>query len=158
MGKKEIRVIHIPRWVTVALLILVTAAMAAAIYALSGHAYRLEPSFAEIILMARKYDRGMATNSALLATIAPAAADILFFLPWGALAFLSFDPADGKRGRAYAATLLVGVAFALTLVAWQLFLPTRVTGWPDVVWNALGCAGGASLGHARKRVRIRFET
>jgi len=36
-------------------------------------------------------------------------------------------------------------------------LPTRVIAWQDVIWNAAGCMAGAALGHARKRVRVRFE-
>ncbi len=157
MGKKEIRVIHVPRWVTILLWILVSAAMTLTIYLLSGHAVRREPSFAEIVSMLRRYDNRSLNNSALLATLAPAAADILFFVPWGALAFLSFDHQTRRRRGVYVATVLLGVAFALALVAWQQMLPTRVTGWTDVAWNAVGCACGAALGHARKRVRIRFE-
>lgn len=154
MGKKEIRIVHVPRWVTVVLLAGVSAAMALAIDLLSGHAYRLQPSLAEIISMVR---RQPATKSAVLATIAPATANFLFFVPWGALAFLSFDRANLRRASLYGVTLAVGVAFALALVAWQEVLPTRVTAWQDVLWNAAGCAGGAALGHLRKRVRIRFE-
>ncbi len=157
MGKSEIRVIRVPRLVTVSFLILVSAAMALTIDLLSGHAYLREPSLADIISMVWRFNRGSATTAALLATIAPATADILFFVPWGALAFLSFDHAGRSRGLAYGTTIIVGVAFALGLVAWQEMLPTRVTGWLDVVWNAAGCAAGAALGHARKRVRIRFE-
>ncbi len=157
MGKREIRVIHVPRWVTIALWLLISGAMALTIYLLSGHAYRHEPSFAEIASMLQRYGDRSLSKSVVLATMAPATADILFFLPWGALAFLSLDRADRPRRRVYAASVLLGVAFALALVGWQQMLPTRVTGWLDVVWNAVGCAGGAALGHARKRVRFRFE-
>ena len=150
MGKSEIRIIHVPRWVTIALWILVTAAMISAINLLSGHAYHRESSFGDIAAM-------MSSSSVLLATIAPAMADILFFLPWGALAFLSLDGSGRPRNKVYLATLAIGVAFALALIAWQQWLPTRVTGGVDVLWNAAGCAAGAALAHARKRVRVRFE-
>jgi hypothetical protein len=157
MGKNEIRVIHVPRWVTVALWILVTAAMVSTIHLLSGHAYHRQSSFAEVAAMVYRYDQGTASSSVLLATIAPATADALFFLPWGALAFLSLDGAERPRKRVYLATIALGVAFAFALVAWQQWLLTRVTEGVDVLWTAVGCAAGATLAHARKRVRVRFE-
>jgi hypothetical protein len=156
MGKREIRIVQVPRWITVFLLVLVSAAMTTAIYLLSGHAYRREGSFPEVLSVLRP-DRGSVSSTAVLASTAPAVADILFFIPWGVLAFLSFDRSGVPRSRVYAATVLVGVAFALALIAWQQSLPTRVTDWLDAPWNAVGCACGAALGHARKRVRIRFE-
>jgi VanZ family protein len=131
--------------------------MASAINLLSGHAYHRESSFGDVAAMVYRYDRGTASSSVLLATIAPAMADILFFLPWGALAFLSLDGSGRPRRKVYLATVVLGVAFALALIAWQQWLPTRVTGGVDVLWNAAGCAAGAALAHARKRVRVRFE-
>ncbi len=150
MGKRETRVIRVPRWVTVMLLLLVSAAMIAGIFALSGHAYRKEQSLADIVSAA-------GGTVPILAAMAPAIADILFFLPWGFLAFLSLERPDRPRRTVYGATMIVGVAFALGIVAWQEALPTRVTGWFDAMWNTAGCAAGAVLGHARKRVRVRFE-
>ena len=157
MGKREIHVVQVPRWVTVLLWLLVSVAMAVAIFFLSGHAYRREASFTDIVSMMRRDDQGSASNSAILATIAPAIGDILFFLPWGALAFLSLDGPNRSRKSIYAATVALGVAFALALTAWQTVLPTRVTGGIDCLWGAVGCGAGAALGHARKRVRVRFD-
>jgi hypothetical protein len=157
VGKSELRTIRVPRWATFLLLLIVSAAMVAAIHFLSGKAYVHDRnSVAELISIILRYDRGQMSNAALLATIAPAVADALFFVLWGALAFLFFDR-EGHRAATYAVTMTVGVAFALALIAWQQVLATRVTGWYDAVWFALGCASGAALGHARKRVRIRFE-
>jgi hypothetical protein len=104
-----------------------------------------------------RYDRGALSNDALLATAAPGIADILFFMPWGALAFLAFDGGEGHRLRTYLLTLAVGLTFALGLVAWQSALPTRVTGWEDAGWNTFGCLAGAVAGHLRKRLRVRFD-
>ena len=148
MGKSETHVVHVPRWVTVLLLLAVSAAMVEAIHLLSGRAYLRESSFRLV----------SATASSLLAIIAPAIADALFFLPWGALAFLSLDRAAQPRKTTYFAVIALGVAFALGLVAWQTVLPTRVTGGVDAMWNAVGCTVGATLGHARKRIRVRFES
>jgi hypothetical protein len=148
----------VPRWVTSSLLGILSVGMAGLILALSGRAYlgaRL--TVPEVVSLIHRYDRGGMSNDALLATAAPAIADILFFLPWGVLAFFAFDGGEGHRLRTYLLTLAVGVTFALGLVAWQSTLPTRVTGWDDAGWNAAGCLGGAIAGHLRKRLRIRFD-
>ena len=158
VGKPEARVIVVPRGVTITLLLLVTAAMVATIFFLSGRAMlRDRMSVAEVVSLIWRYDQGSLGNVALLASIAPALADAIFFLPWGALAFLSFDGREERRGRTYALVIGLGVAFALVLAAWQDMLPTRVTGWDDVSWNTMGCLAGATVAHLRKRVRIRFE-
>lgn len=158
MGKSEVNVVLVPRAITVILLLTVTALIAGAIYFLSGRATMVgRLTLTELLSLVRRYDRGSIGNDALLATIAPAVADLLLFMPWGVLAFLAFDRGEGRRVTTYAFTIGVGVAFALVLVAWQNRLPTRVTGWYDAVWNSAGCVAGATLGHLRKRVRIRFD-
>lgn len=158
MGKQTIRTIPVPRWVTIALLVILSAAMVAVVAFLSGRAYlRQQLTIPEIVSLVHRYDQGALSNDAILATVAPGIADALFFLPWGALAFLAFDGGEKRRFRTYLLTLAVGVTFALGLVVWQRVLPTRVTGWGDAGWNMLGCSAGAVCGHLRKRVRIRFE-
>ena len=154
MGKAEIHIVVVPRWATVSLLLAVSAAMALLIAALSGRAYLHERTSAvEVLSLVRRYDR--LTPTAFIAGIAPVITNVLFFVPWGALAFLAFD----RRSRAatYALTIAVGVAFACVLVAWQSALPTRITGWNDAAWNTVGCAVGAMGAHLRKQLRIRFE-
>lgn len=158
MGKESVRIVLVPRWATSILLAVLSLAMAGLIFSLSGRAYlgaRL--TVHEIVSLIHRYDQGGMSNDALLATAAPAIADIFFFLPWGALGFFAFDGGEGHRLRTYLLTLAVGVTFALGLVAWQSTLPTRVTGWGDAGWNAAGCLGGAIAGHLRKRLRIRFD-
>ena len=158
MGKSKTHIVVVPRAVTIALLVLVSAAMAALIYWLTGRAVLHErASMVDIIAIIRRYDTGQMPPSAVLATLAPAISNILFFVPWGALAFLSFDRPTGRRRLVtYGLTLAVGAAFASGLVVWQFQLPTRVTGWPDAAWNTLGVAIGAMAGHLRKEVRVRF--
>jgi len=158
VGKPVIRTFHVPRWVTIVLLVAVSIAMAALIAFLSGRAYlRQQLTVADIVSLIHRYDRGALSNDALLATMAQQIADVLFFMPWGVLAFLAFDGGEHRRLRTYLLTLAVGVTFALGLVAWQSALPTRVTGWEDAGWNMAGCLAGAVGGHLRKRVRVRFE-
>jgi hypothetical protein len=151
-----IRVIRVRRWLTVSLLIVASAAMALSIDLLSGHAYQREPSFAEILTMVRRHE-GSSPGSAVLAALTPAVAGVLFFVPWGALAFLTFDREGRSRAAVYGISIAAGVGFATGLILWQGMLATRVIGWQDLVWNAAGCAGGAAIGHARKRFRIRFQ-
>lgn len=158
VGKSEVKTVIVPRAVTVALLLLVTAIIAGSIYWLSGRATMHDRlTLNELLSLVRRYDRGSIGNEALLSTIAPVMADVLLFVPWGVLAFLAFDRGESRRATTYALSIAVGVAFALALVAWQNRLPTRVTGWYDAVWNSAGCIAGAVLGDLRKRVRIRFE-
>ena len=158
MGKAEIKTVIVPRAVTVALLVAITALIALSVYALSGRAtMHGRFGFGELLALVRRYDAGAAGNVVVLSDIAPAAADVLLFIPWGAVAFLAFHRGESRRATTYALTLIVGVAFALALVEWQNRLPTRVTGWYDALWNCAGCAAGAILGDLRKRVRIRFH-
>jgi hypothetical protein len=158
VGKRTIRTILVPRWATVTLLILLSMAMAGLIAMLSGRAYlRQRLSIPEVIALVHRYDQGALSNDALLATAAPGIADILFFMPWGAVAFLAFDGGEGHRLRTYLLTLAVGLTFALGLMAWQSALPTRVTGWEDAGWSTFGCLAGAIAGHSRKRLRVRFD-
>ena len=158
MGKPAIRTFRVPRWATIIILGVVSIAMAALIVFLSGRAYlRQQLSVQDIVSLIHRYDRGALSIDSVLATMAPGIADILFFMPWGALAFLSFDGGEQHRLRTYLLTLAMGAAFALGLVTWQSVLPTRVTGWDDAGWNMLGCLAGAVCGHLRKRVRVRFE-
>jgi len=158
VGKPGIRTFRVPRWVTIIFLVAVSIAMAALIVFLSGRAYlRQQLTVPDIVSLVHRYDRGALSIDTLLATMAPEIVDILFFMPWGALAFLAFDEGEQHRLRTYLLTLAVGVTFALGLVAWQSALPTRVTGWEDAGWNMLGCLAGAVCGHLRKRVRVRFE-
>jgi hypothetical protein len=156
MGKAEIRVVHVPRWLTILTWLAVTALMVGLVYELSGRAYARETRLLDIINTLRRYRGGSATSSNVLAAVSLAAVDILFFLPWGALAFLSLHR-ENRRLLTYLLTLLLGVAFALGLMAWQSALPTVITNGVDAAWYVAGCALGAIAANARKRVRFRFE-
>ena len=58
MGKASTRVVLVPRWATVSLLLLVSAAMALLILELSGRAYLHErTSIVEVLSLVRRYDR-----------------------------------------------------------------------------------------------------
>lgn len=149
MAKKEVRVVRVRRWVTVVLLAFVSLLLVALVLFLSGKAYLRERATPLSLLQAR-------SPEAALASLAPAIANFLPLVPWGFLAFLALDRDARPRARTYFYTALLALAFCAALDAWQYSLPTRVSGWLDLPFNVLGALCGATFGHARKRVRIRF--
>jgi VanZ family protein len=157
MSKREVRVIVVRKGTTIALLILVSAAMAALLYYLSGKAYTSESEPLRDLLLRTLQRHHPLTRGAVLAGSMAAIANILFFMPWGFLMFLFLDAPSRSRGRTYVFTVLAGAIFALAMVLCQNFLPTRVTGLPDALANAFGALAGAMAGHVRKRVHVQFD-
>lgn len=157
MGKLEVRVIVVRKGTTIALLILVSVVMVALLDYLSGKAYTSESEPLRDLVLRTLQRRYPVTPDAVLAGSVSAIANILFFMPWGFLMFLFLDAPSRSRGRSYLFTVLSGAIFALAMVLWQSFLPTRVTGLPDALANAFGVLTGAMAGHVRKRVRVQFN-
>ena len=156
MGKGEVRVIPVPKWATVILLVLVSAGMAALIYALSGRAYANE-SHPLREVMKQMLHAGSVSRPTVLAVLMPVIANVLLFIPWGFLFFVALDTPSRPRRTTYALTVLSGVIFAALIDVWQYSLPTRVTTPADSIANGCGALAGAILGHLRKVMRIRFE-
>ena len=157
MGRRETRVVVVRKPVTIVLLTLVAASMAATLYFLSGRAYARESQpVADLIL--RIMRRETASPTAVLAALMPLAANALFFVPFGFLAFIALDSPRRKRSRTYMMTVAAAAIFAAALGLWQQFLPTRVTTPIDVVANAFGALAGAVGGHLRKELHFRFDT
>lgn len=158
MGRRQVHVIRVRTPVTVALLVLVTAAIAALIYFLSGKAYAAETHpIREILARLLGSGRGPVSRGTVLAFLMPILANIMLFVPWGFLLFLALDGRTPSRRWTYASTVIGAVALATGLLVWQQFLPTRVTSMPDLFANGLGALAGAALGHARKGVHVRFD-
>jgi VanZ family protein len=158
MGRRQVHVIRVRTPVTIALLAVTTAAIAALIYFLSGKAYAAETHpIREILARLLGSGRGPVARDAVLAFLMPVIGNILLFVPWGFLAFLALDGRTSSRTSAYTFTVLAAVAFAMAMMAWQQTLPTRVTTLPDAFANGLGALAGAALGHARKGVHVRFD-
>ena len=133
MGKREVRIVLVPKWVTATLLVLVSASMIALVAALSGRAYASKLSIRELF------------------------ANALLFMPWGFLAFMVLDRRTRPRSRTYLLTLIGGILFAAAVALWQSFLPTRVMTYGDSLANVAGAILGASIAHLRKRVRMQFD-
>lgn len=158
MGKRGVRIIVVPRWLSIALLVIVMAAMVALIYFLSGRAYA-GAGHSLLSLTRRVVERSGPTPSrgAFLAALMPTLANAMLFMPFGFLAFMVLDRPARRRGRTYLLTFVAALVFAAAVSAWQEWLPTRVTAYPDVLSNAAGALVGAAFAHVRKEVRIGFE-
>jgi glycopeptide antibiotics resistance protein len=159
MGKPEVRVIAVRKWVTLLLLVLVSASMVGLISALSGRAYarRGPPPFGEVKSIAERIGSGGSSVSDIVVLTMPIALNALLFVPWGFLMFVWIDRPGRSPGVSYALTFGVGTAFALTLAMWQGMLPSGVVNVSDAAWNGVGALAGATLGQIRKRVRVAFQ-
>jgi len=158
MGRRQVHIIRVRPPVTIALLALVTAALVALIWFLSGKAYAAETHpMRELLARLLGSGSGPVSRDAVLAFLMPVLGNILLFVPWGFLMFLALDGRTRTRKVAYAATVIGAVIFATAMVLWQNTLPTRVTSLPDTFANALGAFAGAALGHARKTVHVQFD-
>src|SRR5260221_5838344 len=88
MGTRELHVVRVPRWVPVALFLLVSLGIVALIWFLSGKAvYRDASSPVHLLHALLRYDRTGAGRASVLASAAPALAAVLLFVPCWALAF-----------------------------------------------------------------------
>ncbi len=155
MGKRQVYVIHVRKPVTFVLLLLTTAAMAALLYFLSGKAYAADAHPVRELLT-RVLSSQLPSRDTVLAVLMPVIANILLFVPWGFLAFITLDTSSRPRKWTYLMTFLAALLFAVGMYFWQQSLPTRVTALPDTISNAFGALAGAALGHARRSVRVRF--
>lgn len=155
MGRRQVRVIAVRRWVSGVMLVLTTAGMVALLYVLSGRAYASE-GYASRELIAR-VGRGEVGSDAILALLMPLLGNVLLFIPWGFLTFVMLDTKARPRSASYLLTVAGAAVLATGMFVWQQVLPTRVTAWPDVLANAAGALAGASLAHARKTVQVRFD-
>jgi glycopeptide antibiotics resistance protein len=157
MGRRQVHIIRVRLPVTIALLALITASIAALIYFLSGKAYATDTHpIREILARLLGSGSGPVSRDALLAFLMPVLGNILLFVPWGFLAFLALDGRTSRRS-AYVVTVIGAIAFAAGMVLWQQTLPTRVTSLPDPFANGVGALAGAALGHARKSVHVQFD-
>lgn len=157
MGRREVRVVVVRKWMTIVLLVAVSSAMAAMLYYLSGKAYSSGAEPLRDLILRVMQRRGAVSRNVVLASMMPAIAGMLFFVPWGFLMFLALD-VPARRGRAYFFTIITGALFAIGLQVWQSYLPTRVFALPDALANTCGAFAGAIAGHIRKRIRVQFDT
>ncbi len=155
MGKRDVRVIVVRKRVTALLLALVSVAMLALVWYLSGKTYASESRGAvqEAETLLRFHAE---SDSRLIAASMPLLADVLAFIPWGFLAFMLVTRDGTTRSRAYLMAGGGALLFALAMETWQFLLPTRVTSYGDALFQFAGALIGTVFAHARLSVRFRF--
>jgi len=154
------KLITIRRPLTIALLLLVTAAIVLTTLWTSGKSYsKVDPRpFEDVRHLAKRLastQRHVSTHT-IAVIVVPIVVNVLLFLPFGFLLFISLYSVERPTMQTYVLTLLVGFTFTCAIEAWQYFLPSRVADVNDIIWNTLGTFGGAILGHLRERVRFEF--
>jgi len=153
------RVIRIGRPATVALLLIVTFAIIVITIWAAGKSYtKVDPlPFDELRKLARRLADRPVSTQILAVIIVPIVGNVLLFVPWGFLLFITLYSVDRPTVQTYVLTILLGFSFTLAIEAWQYFLPSRVADINDVILNSIGTLLGAVLGHLRLRVRVEFE-
>jgi glycopeptide antibiotics resistance protein len=151
--------IVIKRPVTVVLLLLVTAAIIGATILSTGKSYtKVDPiPFEDLLHLLHRLEHRPVSTQIFAVIVMPVVANVLLFVPWGLLMFISLYSVERATIQTYVLTILLGFTFTLTIEAWQYFLPSRVADVNDIIWNTVGTILGALLGHARLRVRFEFE-
>jgi glycopeptide antibiotics resistance protein len=149
----------IRRPVTIVLLLAATVGIASFTVWTSGKSYgKVDPlPFEEIRQLAQRFGNRPISTQILAVIIVPIIGNILLFVPWGFLMFISLYSVERPTVQTYVLTILLGLTLSLGIEAWQYFLPSRVADVNDVIWNTVGTMFGAVLGHMRLRVRFEFE-
>jgi glycopeptide antibiotics resistance protein len=147
------------RPVTVMLLIAVTVVIMATTIWIAGKSYsKVDPvPFENIRHLMHRIDQRPVSTRTLALILIPVVGNVLLFIPWGFLMFITLYTVDRPTVQTYVLTLLLGFSFSCGIEAWQYFLPSRVADINDVIWNTAGTLAGAVLGHLRLRLRFEFE-
>jgi len=150
--------IVVKRPVTVLLLLVVTVVIAGATLWMSGKSYsKVDPiPFEDLRHLAHRIAHRPVSTRVLALIVVPIIANVLLFVPWGFLMFITLYAVRRPTVQTYVLTFLLGLTFACAIEAWQYFLPSRVADINDIIWNTTGALIGAILGHLRERLRFEF--
>ena len=153
------REVLVKKPITVLLWMATTLAIITITLWMAGRSYEnFEPiPFDDLRYLAKRLAERPISTHILAVLVVPMIANVLLFVPWGFLAFITFYTVERPTLQTYVLTILLGFSFTLGIEAWQYFLPSRVADINDVIWNTSGTILGALLGHARLRVRFEFE-
>ncbi|HEX3580801.1 MAG TPA: VanZ family protein [Thermoanaerobaculia bacterium] len=145
--------------ITILLLLAVTLAIAALTTSITGKSYsKVDPiPFEDLRHLAHRLERKPMATTTLSIIVLPVIGNLLMFLPWGFLMFITLYSVERPTVQTYVLTILLGISFSTAIEAVQYFLPSRVADVNDVIWNSAGTLLGALLGHARLRLRFEFE-
>jgi len=151
--------VTVRRPITIILLLLVTATIVTVTVYTSGKSYsKIDPiPFEDLRHLSHRLEHRPVSTQIVAVIVMPIIANVLLFVPWGFLTFISLYTLERPTMQTYVLTVLGGLSFSLAIEAWQYFLPTRVADVNDVIWNTTGAVLGAILGHLRQRVRFEFE-
>jgi len=149
----------VPRAVTILLLLAVTVAIVTVTIYASGKSYsKIDPKpFEDLRQLAHRLASKPVSTQIVAVIVMPIIGNVLIFVPWGFLTFITLYTLDRPTMQTYVLTVFGGLTFSLAIEAWQYFLPSRVADINDVIWNTTGATLGAILGHLRQRVRLEFE-
>jgi glycopeptide antibiotics resistance protein len=147
------------KWITVVLLAATTLAIISITVWMAGKSYEnFDPiPFDDLRYLAKRLNERPISTHILAVIVVPMIANVLLFVPWGFLTFITFYTVERPTLQTYVLTILLGFSFTLAIEAWQYFLPSRVADINDVIWNTCGTIAGALLGHARLRLRFEFD-
>ncbi len=153
------RDVTVPRYLTLIALFAVTLAIIAITVWMAGRSYEnFDPiPFSDLKHLVRRLAARPISTQLLAVIVMPVIANVLLFVPWGMLTFISLYTTERPTLQTYVLTILLGFSFSLGIEGWQYFLPSRVADINDVIWNTAGTVVGAFIGHARLRVRFEFE-
>lgn len=151
--------ITVKRPVTAILLVVMTVAIVVITLRTAGRSYsNLDPiPFEEVRHLWHRFEHKPVATHVLALIVVPIIGNVLLFVPWGFLLFITLYSEKRPTIQTYVLTVLSGLTFTCAIEAWQYFLPSRVADVNDVIWNTVGALAGALLGHARQRVRFEFE-
>ena len=151
--------IVVKRPVTVLLLLVVTVVIAGATLWMSGKSYsKIDPiPFEDLRHLAHRLAHRPVSTRVLALIVVPIIANVLLFVPWAFLMFITLYTVRRPTVQTYVLTFLLGLTFACAIEAWQYFLPSRVADINDIIWNSTGTLLGAFLAHLRLRLRFEFD-
>jgi glycopeptide antibiotics resistance protein len=149
----------VPRSITFLLLAAVTVTIVFVTVYATGKSYsKIDPvPFEDLRHLSHRLEHRPVSTQVVAVIVMPIVANVLLFIPWGFLTFISLYNLERPTMQTYVLTILIGLSFSLAIEAWQYFLPTRVADVNDVIWNTTGATLGAIAGHLRQRVRFEFE-
>ncbi len=151
--------IVVKRPVTILLLLLVTVCIAGTTLWMAGKSYsKVDPvPFEDLRHLGHRIAHRPVSTRVLALIIVPIIANVLLFVPWGFLMFISLYTMERPTVQTYVLTFLLGLTFSCAIEAWQYFLPDRVADINDIIWNSVGTIAGAILAHMRLRLRFEFD-
>ena len=151
--------IVIRRPFTIMLLLIATVVIAATTLWMSGKSYsKIDPiPFEDLRHLANRVAHRPVPTRVFALIVVPIIANVLLFMPWGFLMFISLYTLERPTVQTYVLTILLGLTFACAIEAWQYFLPSRVADINDIIWNTVGTLLGAILAHLRLRLRFEFD-